>query len=46
MFTYYRYVDKFHVLPLTWEDLFEYIRYNDTETEISNCLKRNAEEGK
>lgn len=38
MFTYYRYLDKFHQEPKEWKDLFEYLEYNSTDTEINKAI--------
>lgn len=38
MFTYYRYLSKFHCEPKDWKELFEYIDYNATEKEINRIL--------
>lgn len=38
MFTYYRYLDKFHCEPKEWKDLFEYLEYNATESEINKVI--------
>lgn len=38
MFTYYRYLDKFHQEPKEWKDLFEYLDYNSTDAEINKAI--------
>lgn len=38
MFTYYRYMDKFHCEPKDWKDLFEYLAYNDTDNKINKAI--------
>lgn len=39
MFIYYRYLDKFHVVPTSWLDLFEFLEYNKTDNEINKVLQ-------
>lgn len=43
MFTYYRYLDKFHCEPKEWLDLFEYLDYNATDGEISSLILADKE---
>ena len=37
-YTYYNFLEKFHVEPKTWRDIFEYIEYSKTDTDIKECL--------
>lgn len=43
MFTYYRYLDKFHTEPKEWKDLFEYLEYSSTEGEINKAVLEDKE---
>lgn len=38
MYTYYKYLDKFHIEPKEWKDLFEYLQFVDTEGIISSIV--------
>lgn len=37
---YYKFLDKFHVVPNNWIDLFEFISYYDTESKILEYVKQ------
>lgn len=37
-YTYYEFVSKFHVMPETWQDIFEYLEYTKTENKIKECV--------
>ena len=39
MFTYYRYLDKFHTEPLDIRDLFDFIKYNTVDNKISSIIQ-------
>lgn len=45
VFIYYRFLDKFHVEPTTWSDLFEYLHYNEVDSEILKLTQNMTEEG-
>ena len=45
VFTYYRFVDKFHVEPKSWSDLFEFLHYNETEAKIDKLVQFTLKEG-
>lgn len=45
VFTYYRFVDKFHVEPKSWSDLFEFLHYNETEAKIDKLIQFTLKEG-
>ena len=34
-----RYMDKFHVEPLEWLDLFNYLSYTDVEADIAQYIR-------
>ena len=36
--TYYRYMEKFHCEPKEWQDLFDYLDFNNTDNEINKVL--------
>lgn len=38
IYIYYKYLDKFHVEPKGFVDLFEYMNYNDTIIQVENAL--------
>lgn len=38
VYTYYRFLDKFHVEPSTFVDLFEFLEYTATETKIQKKI--------
>ena len=39
IYLYYKYLDKFHVEPKSWKDLFEYKRFTSLESEINSIVK-------
>lgn len=43
---YYRFLDKFHVIPESWSDLFEYIHYNSIDSEINRAVQNSLKDGK
>ena len=40
LFTYYRYMDKFHVEPRDWESLFEFLSYSDIDSKINTSINQ------
>jgi hypothetical protein len=38
MYSYYSYLSKFHVEPVSWRDLFEYMEYNNIENEVTKTV--------
>lgn len=38
MFTYYRFLDKFHVEPKTWQELLEFPVYIATDSSINKLI--------
>lgn len=37
-YIYYKYLDKFHVEPKGFVDLFEYLNYNETISKVESAL--------
>ena len=44
VFIYYRFLDKFHVVPESWRDLFEYLHYNEVDSGLNNIVQKSLEE--
>lgn len=42
LFTYYRYLDKFHCEPRSFTDLFDFMRYTEVDTSINNLIQAEA----
>ena len=38
VFTYYRFLDKFHVEPKSWQDLMEFPIYIDTDSAVNKLI--------
>ena len=38
MFTYYRFLDKFHTEPKSWAELIEFPNYLETDSAISKFI--------
>ena len=45
VYTYYKYVDKFHVEPKDWRDLFEYITFDNTESLVNKVVQEEVKNG-
>lgn len=39
IYIYYKYLDKFHVEPKGFVDLFEYLNYNETISKVEGALE-------
>lgn len=38
MYTYYRFIDKFHVEPRSWEELMEFGNFIEVENKIQKLV--------
>lgn len=38
VFTYYRFLDKFHVEPKTWQELMEFTNYIDADSAVAQLI--------
>lgn len=38
VFTYYRFLDKFHTEPVTWAELMEFSNYLDTDSAVNKLI--------
>ena len=38
VFTYYRFLDKFHTEPKTWHELMEFSNYLDTDSAVTKLI--------
>lgn len=45
MFLYYRYVDRLHVEPSSWEDLFEFLNYTEADSKIQRVMSDFIKDG-
>lgn len=39
VYSYYRFVDKFHIEPKTWQELFEFTNFISVDSGIKNIFK-------
>jgi hypothetical protein len=46
VFTYYRFLDKFHVEPKTWAELMEFSNYLDTDSAVSKLIAETVKQEK
>ena len=46
VFTYYRYLDKLHVEPVTWFELLTFTDYVATDSSISKLITDSAKQEK
>jgi hypothetical protein len=44
VFRYYRYLDKFHVEPKSWLDLFEYANYIETDNSVNKLIAESTKQ--
>lgn len=42
LFTYYRYLDKFHCIPRDFTDLFDFVRYTEADSKINSLIQRES----
>ena len=42
LFTYYRYLDRMHSIPCDFKDLFDFVRYNEVDSEINAVMQEEA----
>lgn len=43
LYSYYKYLDRFHTEPLDWVSLFEFTEYEITEAKIKNLVQNTGE---
>ncbi len=38
IFSYYRFIDRFHLVPKDWGELFEFFQYESIDTKIKKFI--------
>lgn len=46
VFTYYRFLDKFHCEPKSWAELMEFPNYMETDSAVNKLIMDNAKQEK
>lgn len=44
LFTYYRFIDRFHVEPRSWQELMEFPKYLETDTSVNKLIADTKQE--